>query len=155
MSAPVSQSAADGSYLRASSHEGNSQLPPFSLLLFEFKRQAMLSSFIAFVSLGLFALAAPVVEQRAACADVMVCLSLPNVLRARLNTDGTAKVIFARGTTEAPPIGTVAGPPLQAALKTALGGKSLSFQGVDYPADIPGFLAGGDAQGSKTMAADV
>ncbi|KAJ7368799.1 cutinase [Mycena albidolilacea] len=95
----------------------------------------MLSSFITFVSLGLFALAAPVVEQRAACADVMV--------------------IFARGTTEAPPIGTVAGPPLQAALKTALGGKSLSFQGVDYPADIPGFLAGGDAQGSKTMAADL
>ncbi|KAJ7887485.1 cutinase [Mycena olivaceomarginata] len=73
----------------------------------------------------------------------------------RLNTDGTVKVIFARGTTEAPPIGTVAGPPLQAALKTALGGKSLSFQGVDYPADIPGFLAGGDAQGSKTMAADL
>jgi hypothetical protein len=41
----------------------------------------MLSSFIAVVSLGLFALAAPVVEQRAACADVMVRLSLPNVLQ--------------------------------------------------------------------------
>jgi cutinase len=65
------------------------------------------------------------------------------------------KVFFARGTTEPPPIGTVAGPPLQSALKKALGGKSLSFQGVDYPADIPGFLEGGDAQGSKDMAADV
>jgi hypothetical protein len=32
----------------------------------------MFSSFLTFVSLGLFALAAPVVERRAACADVMV-----------------------------------------------------------------------------------
>ncbi|KAJ6560428.1 cutinase, partial [Mycena capillaripes] len=56
---------------------------------------------------------------------------------------------------EPAPIGVVAGPPLQTALQTALGGKSLSFQGVDYPADIPGFLAGGDAQGSKTMATDL
>ena len=66
-----------------------------------------------------------------------------------------AKVIFARGTTEPAPIGVVAGPPLQAALKTALGSKTLSFAGVDYPASIPGFLEGGDPQGSKTMAADV
>ncbi|KAJ6458663.1 cutinase, partial [Mycena vitilis] len=64
-------------------------------------------------------------------------------------------VIFARGTTEPAPIGVVAGPPLQTALKTALGGKSLSFQGVDYPASVAGFLAGGDAQGSATMAADL
>jgi cutinase len=49
----------------------------------------------------------------------------------------------------------VAGPPLQAALKKALAGKSLTFTGVDYPASIPGFLQGGDAKGSKTMAADV
>ncbi|KAJ7228209.1 cutinase-domain-containing protein [Mycena pura] len=94
----------------------------------------MLSSLLPLLSLSL-ALAAPVVERRAACADVMV--------------------VFARGTTEPPPIGTVAGPPLQAALKTALGAKSLSFAGVDYPADIPGFLEGGDKQGSQTMADDV
>ncbi|KAF7355739.1 Cutinase [Mycena sanguinolenta] len=92
-------------------------------------------SFLALFSLSLFALAAPVVEQRAACSDVMV--------------------VFARGTTEVPPIGTVAGPPLEAALKTALGGKTLSFQGVDYPASIPGFLEGGDPQGSTTMATDL
>ncbi|KAJ6500959.1 cutinase [Mycena sanguinolenta] len=92
-------------------------------------------SFLVLFSLGLFALAAPVVEQRAACADVMV--------------------VFARGTTEPPPIGIVAGPPLETALKTALGGKTLSFQGVHYPASIPGFLEGGDPQGSKTMATDL
>ncbi|KAJ6515408.1 cutinase [Mycena sanguinolenta] len=92
-------------------------------------------SFLALVSLSLFALAAPVVEKRAACSDVMV--------------------VFARGTTEPAPIGVVAGPPLEAALKTALGGKTLSFQGVDYPASIPGFLEGGDPQGSTTMATDL
>ncbi|KAJ7585417.1 cutinase [Mycena floridula] len=93
-------------------------------------------SLATFISLGLLATAAPiVVEQRAACSDVMV--------------------FFARGTTEPAPIGVVAGPPLQAALKTALNGKSLSFTGVDYPADIPGFLAGGDKAGSATMAADL
>ncbi|CAK5275273.1 unnamed protein product [Mycena citricolor] len=84
------------------------------------------------------ALGAPTANvPRAACADVMV--------------------IFARGTTEAPPIGTVAGPPLQSALTSALrsSGKTLSFAGVSYPADVPGFLAGGDPQGSKTMAADL
>ncbi|KAJ6574438.1 cutA, cutinase A [Mycena capillaripes] len=95
----------------------------------------MLFTFFSFASFTLFALAAPVVERRAACADVMV--------------------IFARGTTEQAPIGQVAGPPLQAALKTALGGKSLSFAGVNYPADIPGFLEGGDKQGSQTMASDL
>ncbi|KAK7470341.1 hypothetical protein VKT23_001770 [Stygiomarasmius scandens] len=97
-------------------------------------------SFIAsLLTLGLLvpAFAAPTAMRRAGanCADVMV--------------------FFARGTTEAPPIGTVAGPPLQAALKKQLGGQSLSFQGVDYPADIPGFLEGGDKQGSQTMADDI
>ncbi|KAJ7223943.1 cutinase [Mycena rebaudengoi] len=95
----------------------------------------MFASFFFFASFCLFVLAAPVAKRQAACSDVMV--------------------FFARGTTEPPPIGTVAGPPLQSALKKALGGKSLSFQGVDYPADIPGFLEGGDAQGSKDMAADI
>ncbi|KAJ6616220.1 cutinase [Mycena sp. CBHHK59/15] len=93
------------------------------------------SSFLSFVTFSLVALAAPVDEKRAACSDVMV--------------------IFARGTTEPPPIGIIAGPPLEAALKTALGAKTLSFTGVHYPADIPGFLEGGDPQGSATMASDL
>ncbi|KAF7302113.1 Carbohydrate esterase family 5 protein [Mycena indigotica] len=101
-------------------------------------RQSFIMLF-ATVFLSLFfslSSAAPVViSSRAACADVMV--------------------IFARGTTEPAPIGIVAGPPLQAALKAALKGRTLSFQGVDYPANIPGFLVGGDKQGSKTMADDL
>ncbi|KAJ7080516.1 cutA, cutinase A [Mycena epipterygia] len=97
----------------------------------------MLSSLVTFVALSLLAVAAPVAEERAAnaCSDVIV--------------------IFARGTTETAPIGTIVGPPLEAALTSALGGKSLTFTGVDYPADIAGFLEGGDPAGSTTMAQDV
>ncbi|ESZ98831.1 cutinase precursor [Sclerotinia borealis F-4128] len=61
-------------------------------------------------------------------------------------------VIFARGTTETGTLGTVAGPPLVAALGIAVGANNMAVQGVPYPANIPGFLAGGDAAGSKTMA---
>ncbi|KAI0162559.1 cutinase [Pestalotiopsis sp. NC0098] len=60
-------------------------------------------------------------------------------------------VIFARGTTEAGNVGSVAGPPFFQALSDKMGG-DLAVQGVKYPADIPGFLAGGDKAGSQTMA---
>ncbi|KIJ32012.1 carbohydrate esterase family 5 protein [Sphaerobolus stellatus SS14] len=43
----------------------------------------------------------------------------------------------------------------RAALQSELGGKSLNFIGVTYAADVAGFEAGGDAAGSKTLAADV
>ncbi|KAF7364843.1 Cutinase [Mycena venus] len=94
----------------------------------------MLRSLIGLVALSLLAVAAPVAEERAAnaCTDVIV--------------------IFARGTTEAAPIGSIVGPPLQSALQVALGGKSLTFTGVNYAADIAGFLEGGDPAGSATMA---
>ncbi|KAJ7080545.1 cutinase [Mycena epipterygia] len=97
----------------------------------------MFRSLVFLASLSLLALAAPVVEERAtnACSDVIV--------------------IFARGTTEPAPIGTIVGPPLEAALTSALGGKSLTFTGVNYPADIAGFLEGGDPAGSTTMAQDL
>lgn len=49
-------------------------------------------------------------------------------------------------------MGSVAGPPFAQALATKVGASSLAVQGVEYPADIPGFLAGGDATGSQTMA---
>ncbi|KAH8828602.1 cutinase [Flagelloscypha sp. PMI_526] len=60
--------------------------------------------------------------------------------------------IFARGTTETPTLGTVIGPGLWTALATAIAPKTLSFQGVPYAADIPGFLVGGDPIGSAAMA---
>ncbi|KAF9255227.1 cutA, cutinase A [Marasmius fiardii PR-910] len=97
----------------------------------------MFRGLLAFATLVLFASAAPMAEERRqiACADVIV--------------------IFARGTTEPPPIGITVGPALQNALRGALGSRSLNFVGVDYPADIAGFLEGGDPQGSRTMAQDL
>ncbi|KFY47431.1 hypothetical protein V496_10666 [Pseudogymnoascus sp. VKM F-4515 (FW-2607)] len=70
-------------------------------------------------------------------------------------TDGSAckavTVIFARGTTESGNVGTLVGPPFFSALATAIGSENLAVQGVEYAADIAGFLAGGDAAGSKKM----
>ena len=62
-------------------------------------------------------------------------------------------VLFARGTTEIGNMGTVAGPPFVSSLGKMMGGaQNLAVQGIAYPADVPGFLAGGDAGGSKLMA---
>jgi cutinase len=61
-------------------------------------------------------------------------------------------VIFARGTTETGNVGTLTGPPFFAALDKAMGAGQVAVQGVEYPADIPGFLAGGDKKGSAMMA---
>ena len=61
-------------------------------------------------------------------------------------------VLFARGTTEAGNVGSLTGPPFFQALSTAVGADKLTVQGVDYAADIPGFLEGGDPQGSSELA---
>jgi cutinase len=52
-------------------------------------------------------------------------------------------VIFARGTTEPGNVGLVAGPPFFDALSEQLGDKSLSVQGVEYPATFAGFNQNG------------
>lgn len=59
-------------------------------------------------------------------------------------------VIFARGTLETGNVGTLAGPAFFKSLSADLGG-DLAVQGVEYAADIPGFLVGGDPIGSATM----
>jgi len=62
-------------------------------------------------------------------------------------------VIFARGTTEPGNVGILVGPPFFDALKEKLGSNNVAIQGVNnYDADIDGYLAGGDAGGSQTMA---
>ncbi|KAH7045311.1 cutinase, partial [Macrophomina phaseolina] len=63
-------------------------------------------------------------------------------------------VIFARGTTELGGMGQIAGPPFQMALNAKMAGQ-VSMQGVPapaYPADVPGYLAGGSASGASKMA---
>ncbi|KAI9834405.1 MAG: hypothetical protein M1819_003016 [Sarea resinae] len=61
-------------------------------------------------------------------------------------------VIFARGTTELGNVGADAGPPFFNALELAVGAGKVAVQGVDYPADIPGYLVGGSPAGGTTMA---
>jgi len=61
-------------------------------------------------------------------------------------------IIFARGTTESGNVGTIVGPPVFQAIAAKVGAGNLAAQGVEYPANVQGFLAGGDATGSKTMA---
>ncbi|KAJ6458848.1 cutinase, partial [Mycena vitilis] len=64
------------------------------------------------------------------------------------------EVVFARGTFEPAPIGARVGPPFNASLEVLLASenKTLSFIGVDYPADVVGFLEGGSGEGSRAMA---
>ncbi|MCJ1448480.1 MAG: hypothetical protein MMC23_008997 [Stictis urceolatum] len=90
--------------------------------------------------------------------------ALPNLRARQLGTSTTENdltngspckavtVIFARGTTEAGNVGSLAGPPFFQALANDIGASNLAVQGVDYPASIAGFLAGGDAAGSTTFA---
>lgn len=73
-------------------------------------------------------------------------------------TDGSAcrpvSLIYARGTTQAGNVGEAGseGPTFFNALASRLGGTSrLAIQGVNYPADVLGFLAGGSAAGATTM----
>lgn len=67
-------------------------------------------------------------------------------------------VIFARGTTEQGNVGTLSGPPFFASLATLVGMENLAVQGVEYPANVQGFLAGaagmaGAAAGNGTGSA--
>ncbi|KAL2823262.1 cutinase [Aspergillus cavernicola] len=61
-------------------------------------------------------------------------------------------VIFARGTTEGGNVGSLTGPPFFDALDETLGEGAAAVQGVDYPADINGYLSGGSTDGARTMA---
>lgn len=61
-------------------------------------------------------------------------------------------IVFARGTTEQGNVGTLSGPPWFDAMGKMVGAQNLAVQGVDYPANVQGFLAGGDKKGSAKMA---
>ncbi|KAH7308345.1 putative cutinase [Rhexocercosporidium sp. MPI-PUGE-AT-0058] len=62
-------------------------------------------------------------------------------------------IIFARGTVSPGNVGENVGPPFFQAVANITGITNLAAQGVNYSADIFGFLAGGSASGSRTMAA--
>lgn len=61
-------------------------------------------------------------------------------------------VIFARGTIELGNVGSITGPPFFNALDDVIGADNVAVQGVDYPANILGYLEGGDPGGASTTA---
>lgn len=61
-------------------------------------------------------------------------------------------IIFARGTTEAGNVGSIAGPPFFQALNSRRGANNVAVQGVNYAADPAGFFEGGDPAGARTLA---
>ncbi|KAL3421566.1 Cutinase 3 [Phlyctema vagabunda] len=62
-------------------------------------------------------------------------------------------IIFARGTSEPGNVGVIVGPPFFEALKAVVGSGNVAVQGVnDYPAEVGGFLEGGDPGASAEMA---
>jgi len=61
-------------------------------------------------------------------------------------------ILFARGTGETGNVGALTGPPFFSAVAAKIGTSNVAVQGIDYPADIPGFLEGGDPRGSALMA---
>lgn len=63
-------------------------------------------------------------------------------------------VIYARGTCDPGNIGAKTGPALFTALDTLLPGV-VAVQGVNYPADVLGYLEGGSKNGSMDMANSV
>lgn len=58
-------------------------------------------------------------------------------------------VIFCRGTTEPPPLGIVVGPIFASTLENLI--PDVAVVGVTYPADIQGYLEGGDPIGTSDM----
>ena len=92
----------------------------------------------------------------------VILLSLPSLALSALTSanqndvinGGACKsmtVLFARGTTEQGNMGSIAGPPFVSAIGGMMGG-DVAVQGIEYPASVPGFLAGGDRGGSTLMA---
>ena len=72
--------------------------------------------------------------------------------RNELSECKSVTVIFARGTVELGNVGSLVGPPFFDALDLAIGADNVAVQGVPYPADIVGYLEGGDQGGAATAA---
>lgn len=111
-------------------------------------RAALLSSCVAFT------IAAPAASPDPIGDAMLVARQTGAVANDLQNGDCKAMtLIFARGTTEAGNMGSVVGPPFANALIQAAGAGNVAVQGVNnYPADVQGFLAGGDQGGSQEMA---
>ncbi|KAJ1548099.1 hypothetical protein HK405_004222, partial [Cladochytrium tenue] len=111
-------------------------------------------SLLVLVSAAATALALPVPEPAAATAAPAAAANLASDVQNGLvdGQCGALTVVFARGTTEQGNVGSLVGPPFLQSLAGMVGAANLVAQGVDYPADVQGFLNGGDPTGSALMA---
>lgn len=75
-----------------------------------------------------------------------------SITRNELGECKPVTVIFARGTIELGNVGSITGPPFFNALDGLIGADNIAVQGVDYPANILGYLEGGDLGGAATTA---
>ena len=118
----------------------------------------MFSILFPFVALAVYTLAAPVNDtangfekMRTLSVDASKLQSI-STTRNDLDLCRPVTVIFARGTVELGNVGSLAGPPFFNALNLVLGEDKVGVQGVDYPATIFGYLAGGDSSGADELA---
>lgn len=70
-------------------------------------------------------------------------------IEARQSSCAPVYVIFCRGTLETAPLGTIVGPIFASTLENLI--PDVSVVGVTYPADIEGYLEGGDPIGISDM----
>ncbi|ESK97883.1 cutinase [Moniliophthora roreri MCA 2997] len=82
---------------------------------------------------------------------------VPEDLEARQSGCADVMVVYARGTDQDSPIGDPAsvGVLFRDNIKSLLGSRTFSFQGVNYAANVIGFLQGGDPAGSRQMTTDL
>jgi Cutinase len=91
------------------------------------------TAFLTLVAASASALAAPISE-----------------VQSRQVSCQSVHVLFARGTTEPGTLGTVVGPRLAVEVPRSVRGTA-EVEGIPYPANVAGFLAGGDRGGARTM----
>lgn len=90
--------------------------------------------------------------QQASNTDVIKRYTSGDTANDLSGTCRAITVVFARGTTESGNVGSIAGPPFFQALNSRLGANNIAVQGVNYPATVAGYLAGGDRGGAASLA---
>ena len=75
-----------------------------------------------------------------------------SITRNELGECKPVTIIYARGTIELGNVGSITGPPFYNALDELNGADNVAVQGVNYPANILGYLEGGDPGGAATTA---
>lgn len=116
------------------------------------KRDFNLNAFLAMI-VETFPVNVPVNGICSALGVGETALAVAFGLNINANSKGCADVtvVFARGTCDPGNVGALVGPPFLNAVKKAIGSsKSVTFQGVEYPASVDGYLRA-DPKAGVTM----